>query len=448
MDKQFKIGVSRAVITPPLGTLLYGYVCKRPAAVVNDDLCINAISVEQCNVKGIMISADLVSIDSVLAKRIRVLVSQETGVPEKNISLSATHTHSGPAIKTASGWGVSNESYINEILIPQAVVASKNAVSSMVPAVMGVGTTHSEVGINRRELMPDGTIRLGQNPHGMYDSTMTVLSFKALDGTPIVNLVHYGCHGTSGGRGLEITRDWPGVMIDRMEIETGATTVFFNGAEGDVGPRLSNGRTTGDVGEREAEDHPCGDIRFVYELGSVASIDGMKAYRNIKNYQEVDFRVASGVLQLPYDEQPTLEEAEKRLEALGDRNNLEHVQLREYAKLCDIIDMYKNNTPFATHLELDQTLFAFNSTVFVPFQFEMFSEVALRMRDYSPFTNTLCLCNTNGANYYLPSQDQMVRGGYEIDIFRNASIYKLTDQTDNIIINENLKLINQLKTQY
>lgn len=442
---QFKIGVAREIITPPLGTMLYGYVCKRPAAVVNDDLTVNAISIEQGNTKAIMISADLVSIGSELADRIRTLVSQETNVPAKNISFSVTHTHSGPAIKTANGWGSSNEKYIEEILIPKTITASKRAMSSMMAATMGVGTTHSKVGINRRELMQDGKVRLGQNIYGMYDSLMTVMSFKSLEGAPIVNLVHYGCHGTSAGRGLEITRDWAGVMVDRMEIETGATTVYFNGAEGDVGPRLSNGRTTGDVGEREAEDHPCGDIRFVYELGSVASIDAMTTFRNIKNYKDVEFQVVSDVLRLPYDKQPTQQEAEDWLQKLGDPDKLQSVQFREYAKVCGILDMYKNNQSFDSHLEIEQTLFAFNSVVFVPFHFELFSEISLRLRDYSPFEHTLCLCNTNGSNFYLPSQDQMVRGGYEIDVFRNGSVYKLKDDTDNTIINENMRLIDKLK---
>ena len=445
MNAQFKLGAARETITPPLGTLLYGYVCKRPAAVVNDDLYVNAIAFAQGDTAGIMISADLVSIGSDLANKIRALVSEETKVPAQNITFSVIHTHSGPAIKSANGWGVSNEQYINSILVTRTVQAAKKAVESMVPAVMGIGTTQSQVGINRRELMQDGSIRLGQNPHGMYDSEMTVLSFQTLDGTPIVNLVHYGCHGTAAGRGLEITRDWPGVMVDRMEIETGAMTVFFNGAEGDVGPRLSNGRTTGDVGEREAEDHPCGDIRFVYELGSVASIDGMRAYRTIKNYQQVNLQVISGVLNLPYDPQPSYAEAKAWLDRLDHLETLEHVQLREYAKVRGILEMYENNTPFDTHLQLAQTLFAFNTALFVPFQFEMFSEIALRMRCYSPFTHTLCLCNTNGSNFYLPSQDQMVRGGYEIEIFRFVSVYKLADNTDDIIINENMKLINQLK---
>lgn len=445
METQFMAGVAFAVITPPLGTALYGYEFQRKAEKVNDDLRATAFAASQGDKKAILISADVVSIGADLANKIRMSISEETKVPFENISISAIHTHSGPAIKTAKGWGSANESFIRDIFVPQIIAAAKAAVENLAPAVMGVGTTRSEAGINRREMLQDGTIILGQNPYGMFDPEMTVVSFKGLDGSPIANIVHYGAHGTAAGRNAEITRDWPGIMVDRLENETGAITLFFNGAEGDVGPRLSNGQTTGDAADWTMTDIPTGDIRYVYEIGSVAAIDAMRAYKSIKEYSEVDFKTESAVLCLPYDEQWTLEQAQARLAELDAKEKLVQVENREYAKASAIIDMYKNNIPFETHMKIDQTIFAFNSVCFVPFRFELFSEISLRMRRYSPFANTLCMCNTNGSDFYLPSRDQFVRGGYEIDIFRLASVYKLADDTDTTIINENMKILKKMK---
>lgn len=445
MSEQFMIGVGCEVITPPLGTLLYGYVCKRPAASVNDDLTVSAIAFSQGNVSGVMLSADIVSISVSLADKIRDLISREIGVKRENITLSATHTHSGPAIKTANGWGSANEDYIDGLLVPKCVKAAKTAANSMRPAVMGVGVTESKVGINRREIMPDGSVRLGQNPYGVYDPEMTVVSFKGLDGEPIVNLVHYGCHGTACGRGLEITRDWPGVMVDRVAEETGAPTVFFNGAEGDVGPRISNGRTTGDWGVREAEDRPYGQIKYVYELGSVASIDAMRAYNQIKEYREVKLQIVTGELCLPYEAPPSKEEIVKKLDELSRLDSLMGVQVREYEKLKTLLKVYESGNKHESELCLEQTLIAFNSTVFVPFKFEMFSEITLRLRTYSPFQNTLSLSNTNGTEGYLPTHDQLVRGGYEIAVFKTREPYKFVDNTDDVIINENLKLLEKME---
>ena len=62
MQNQFKAGSSREIITPKLGTLLYGYTDKRPASSVLDDLTVSAVAFKKGDVRGIMISADICSI--------------------------------------------------------------------------------------------------------------------------------------------------------------------------------------------------------------------------------------------------------------------------------------------------------------------------------------------------------------------------------------------------
>lgn len=431
MDNQFRIGCNKQIITPPLGTLLYGYTTKRPASKVNDDLCVNAIYCEQNGVSGVLISADICSVTKEIVNTIRELINIETGVPKENVSFSATHTHSGPAIKTSGGWGTANTEYINGTLIPMAIKATKLAKDSAVPALLGVGTTQSMVGINRREILPNGDVVLGQNPFGVCDTTMTVLSFKDLMGKNLLNVIHYSCHGTAACRCTEITRDWMGVMVDGLELESGAMSVFFNGSEGDMGPRLSNGKTTGETN----------DLRYVKEIGTLGAIDAIRTFKSIKEYREVSFNLIKGTIELPYKPIPTLEEAKAKLALLPAPDKLVEVQKREYQVLNDTIKMHDNGFKFDTSMKFHQVMFLFNSTVFVPFPFEVFSEIALRLRKYSPFENTLCTCNTNDSHFYLPTQEQMARGGYEIEIFLYANVYKLKNNTDDTIIKENLRLM-------
>lgn len=52
MEKQFMIGCKSEVITPPLGTRLYGYTATRPATSVRDDLRTNVIAIEQGEVRA------------------------------------------------------------------------------------------------------------------------------------------------------------------------------------------------------------------------------------------------------------------------------------------------------------------------------------------------------------------------------------------------------------
>ena len=432
MKEQFKVGVAKEVINPCLGTHLYGYPRIRPASAVRDDLNVSAVVFEKGDLKGAMISADICSVTEEIVDKIRTKICEEVGIPKLNINFSATHTHSGPPIKTSGGWGVADVAYIEETLIPQTVKATKTAYEKLQPAVMGVGTTECKMGMNRRQPTERGGVMLGQNPYGVHDSTMTVLAFKNLEGEGIVNLVHYGCHGTASAATTEITRDWIGVVTDGVEIQTNTPTVVFNGAEGDVGPRLSNGRTVGNHGYREME-----------EVGAVGTIDAVRTYKGIREYREVDFKILNGKVSLPYKTPMNLEQVKERLAELGDPEKLEGTDLRERGSLLDAQKMLEEGKEPDTAMVFDQALFAFNSTVFVPFPFEMFAMIALRLRYFSPYQNTLCTCNTNGSNFYLPTQEDMIRGGYEVVVFKRANYYRLLENTDTTIVQENLRIMRE-----
>jgi hypothetical protein len=66
------------------------------------------------------------------------------------------------------------------------------------------------------------------------------------------------------------------------------------------------------------------------------------------------------------------------------------------------------------------------------------------MRLHSRFAYTLCLSCTNGSNSYLPSEDQLCRGGYEVLMFRRGHVFCLADNSDTNILKENLRLLGEL----
>ena len=424
MNEHFQVGVGRKDITPELGGQLLGYR-PRNSTSVHDALKVTAIALCQGDVKAMVISADVCLIKTELADKIKTLITFETGIT--HITISATHTHSGANTCGMIGWGDIDTEYCENIFIPRILEAAIDAVSSLKAVLLGVGIVKSMVGINRRQHNANGTIDLGQNPWGIFDDNMTVLRFDEPCGKTVVNLVHYGAHCTASGAGPEISRDWSGIMIDRLEAETGGISVFINGSEGDVGPRLSNGKTTG-------------DISLASELGGVAAMDAIRAWRNAKNTKSVNLSVITGELALPVKPRVSYDEAIK--ETLKNPR-VWLAELRQYYE--NILEAYDNNIPEETHLVLPQTIIAIGDVVLVPFPFEVFSEISLRMRAYSMFEYTLCMGITNGSREYLPSQDQLCRGGYEVEMFRTEGVQLLLDNTDDTIINENLRLMRKLK---
>jgi hypothetical protein len=115
-----------------------------------------------------------------------------------------------------------------------------------------------------------------------------------------------------------------------------------------------------------------------------------------------------------------------------------------YRTLKDIKAHYERGETEPGNYVIPQTLFRIGPAVFVPFRFETFSEIGLRLRAYSPFQHTLTMSNTNGAMGYLPAESDLCRGGYEVDMFLWRNTWRLPNDTDTRIINENLRIMDAL----
>jgi len=420
-------GAGRSVITPELGTLLFGYRGDIPGLEVRDGLTVTAAAFDSGGTRAMIISASLCLINTGLADTIRNLTGAAADIPPANIILAATHTHSGPSTQDYEGWGTINRDYCDKILIPGCVAAAKTAAVSMRPVLAGITRGESRAGINRREFTREGGIKLGQNPWGAFDPAMTVVAFRATDGTPVVNIVHYGAHCTAAGCNHTITRDWAGVMTDRLEEETGAFTMFLNGAQGDIGPRMSSGLAVGGPG-------------FVEEIGRLAADDAIRIYHSINDYKNADCSVIQGEISLSYQPLMPLEQAREALAKFT--SPPEHnIGRRIYTTLHEIVDMHRRGDTGEDDFTMRQTFIRVSDVVFAPLPFEAFSEISLRLRKFSPFEHTLLVGCANGDNSYLPTQDQLCRGGYEIDMFRWSRPRRLPDDADSRIVDQYLRIM-------
>ena len=422
---KLKLGVAREIITPKLGGLFMGYGSDKGSTAVHDDLTVTALAFEYGQSKVLLLSATVCLIGNKLVEKLQVQCGEAAGVPATNVIIAATHTHSGP-MTTDDDMDVA---YCEQIFIPKCIAAAKASVREMKPVTVGVATTESKVGINRRQLLPNDRVILGQNPWGIYDSEMTVVSFKGEDGKPVANIIHCAAHCTACGSNTEVTRDWAGPMIDRLEQESGAITMFLQGLQGDLAPRMANGGSTG-------------NMSHAMEVGGLAGIDAVRAYKDIRIYRDEDMSLAIGVVSIPHAPLIPLEEARNELAKLeaGTQARFTGVAMRVLRLNIEAHEKGQTGESFFTY---HQTLVRIGPIVLVPIPFEASSEISLRLRAYSKYGHTLGLGNANGSNWYLPTRDQIPRGGYEIDRFRWTGARQLADNADFHIINENIKLMEK-----
>ncbi len=431
MTEQLNLGVGRAVITPEVGCRLCGYRLDFYSDSLHDDLTATAFWFTQGEANALMINLTVCNLHSGIRDRILGLLEEQFGISAGAVLISCTHTHSGPF--TTARMEQLEHSYIDSIFIPgilQAVGAAKEAVR---PVTVGMATGESRIGINRRQLTAENKVVLGQNPWGSYDPQMTVLSFKDENGGTYANMVHYGCHGTCAGKHTAISRDWSGIMVDRMELVTGGITAFFNGTAGDTGPRISNGCTTGK-----------GNYQYVYELGNVAAQDAIRIWRTISSYRNERLKTADCNVDLPLKPRESREDAERLLATpIEGGTTLQNGHRRHYE---EVIASYQNGYEEKDSFTIREILVRIGDVAFYGLPFEPFSGIGLRVRAYSDVPNPLCLGYTNGAEGYFPTQDQLALGGYEIFISRYRHIQTYVENVDWYLIKEtveNLKKVNE-----
>ncbi|MBQ4159400.1 MAG: neutral/alkaline non-lysosomal ceramidase N-terminal domain-containing protein [Clostridia bacterium] len=405
MEKLY-MGVAREIITPKIGGQLYGYSPDVFSNALADDLTATAFYFKQGEAQALMISVTVCLLNTAMTAEVIAQISEKFGIPKQKCIISATHTHSGPNTNGHAGWGGIDKKYCDGILIPGILKAIEQAVNNTQAVTVGTASGNSYVGVNRRELTKENRIVLGQNPWGAFNPRMTVVSFKNEEGTVVANMIHYGCHGTAAGRNLEITRDWSGFMTDQLEDQSGAITAFFNGPEGDIGPRLSNGDTTGGLYT---------GFRYAEELGHVAAQDAVRIYKEIYDYKEVELVCDGKEILVPLKARMPLEEAKALYEQYKERVVNFEGALRQYA--LDTIAAYENNAPELVGAPIQQTVVAFGNLVFASFPYELFSEIGMRIDGCFADKRVLSLSNANGSEGYFITEDVKCRGGYEVIMF-------------------------------
>lgn len=407
------LGTARKIITPPVGGRLFGYRPDIYSDEIADDLTCEAYYFKQGATVALLISTTLCSLATDLCDEIRKEIQLRHGIPTEAISISAIHTHSGPCLAGgAAGWGDQDVDYVENIFRPQVLAAAADALENPVQVEMGVSKGDSFVGINRRELTLKNETVLGQNPWAPFNPRMTVMSFRNMEGETVANFVHYNCHATSAGPNTQVTRDWPGPMIDALESKTGGLTSFFNGAIGDAGPRLSNGLTVGDR-----------TMKYVYELGAVASKDAIRIYDQITEYTTPELTVCEAIVKIPLAPRISREEAVSIYEKYKDQDVNMNALMRETA--LRVIESYDRGEQDKESFDFGQTIVKLGNRVLVGFPYELFAEIGIRIDRAFPETEVLPVANTNGSYAYFVTQDSICRGGYEVRqfLYRNLQTY-------------------------
>ena len=210
-------GIVKVDITPNKPVKMSGYAGRKElSSGVHDQLYARIVAFESGNNRLILVSTDLIGFYSTY-EPIRDAICDRFDLKPDELFLSSTHTHSGPTPALSEDGHPNNLEYTQNLKLT-LLKAVGQAIEKIRPVRMGTGRGYSPLGSNRREVQPDGAIRLGRNPYGPTDKEVLVMKVTTPDGTPVAALFDYATHATSlGPRNLQISGDVLGLAAQFVE---------------------------------------------------------------------------------------------------------------------------------------------------------------------------------------------------------------------------------------
>ncbi len=386
----FRAACVKVDITPSAPKWLRGYG-PRESNGVHDKIYHRILAMDDGQTGFYLVSTDACSISPSFRDEFCEQLKKETGISSGQIWWSTTHTHSAPFVgpqvlaplfsktlgkRNSMKPDVEHWEWVKNLLIK----GIKEARGKLEPARLGIGKGEAFANINRRQKMPDGSIRLGKNPDGVVDRQFGLIRIERVDHSLIALVADYAIHGTVlGGRNRLISGDVPGHVAEYVEGKTGALMLFINGAEGNVAPLYST--------RPNFARSRMGEFDALLGDKIVAASDSIS-----RTSVKVTLSLGETVIETP--RRPGLGWPESLAAYSGDAKDGGEKLVRIPVR----------------------TLIINRDTLIWSAPLELFSEIAMNIRGESPFPNTFYYGLTNGSLLYLPTKIAFSEGGYEPNV--------------------------------
>jgi hypothetical protein len=399
------IGIARTDITPPVGTPSAGFAGRGALAAHHDPLLATALVFSDGSFKAAWIACDLLYLDVQTVSAIRAEVERRTGIAPGSVTISCTHTHYGPITSHKSEDALVHTYRAN--LVQLLAGAVQEAASEMQPAYVGVGWGASDIGVNRREKLPDGRVILGRNPSGPIDRAVGVLRIDAPDGCPLACVVNFQCHPVSQtGTVDHISADFPGKMCEVVETLADVPCLYLQGATGNINASIMKP-----------------DYEPARTLGVRLGCEVVRVWETIQPQPVAGLELLSSTVRLPKIRYGSLDNAAALV-----------------ASLEAEVEQYKANPTSASRLhwaetrleraqavlkswttgvledpiEVELQAWRLGNLALVASPGEIFTQIGVRVKEGSPAADTFFVSCANDSIGYIPIAEAYLDGGYEV----------------------------------
>ena len=379
----FRASVVKIDITPDKPQWLLGYG-PRQSTGVHDRLYHRIVAMDDGATQFFLISTDICLYSPSVYDDVLSALQAETGIKPLQVWWTVTHTHSAPEVGPPGLAGVfmgsryehDHNTEYTAWAKRKLIEGIKEARLKLQAARLGVGWGMAMANINRRGLDVVGEAFLGLNPDGPADREIGLIRLERADGTLLALIANYAMHGTVlGPPNVLISGDAPGIVAEYVEQKLGAPMLYINGAAGNMAPIYS-------VYPDFASGH----------LSQFRALVGDKiiAGNALIAHTTPEVRLALGEQIVETPRKPNLGWAPdlgKYLRTTSAGEAVVRLPIR-FLRVNDDVAIW------AAPLEL-------------------FCEVAINVRNLSPFPYTFYFGYCNGWLGYMPTKAEFPHGGYE-----------------------------------
>ena len=455
-EKVFKAGAARLDVTPFLGTGIVGnYGTPPPAKNIHDPLYAKALVLDDGSTRVAFVVVDNLGIYAHVAQQAKELIATETGIPVDHVTISATHTHSGPSTGSVNrrGWMYDKplDAY-QQFMVRRLADVVSVAVYNLRPARIGSGSFQKpEHVFNRRWRMktpvmsPLGfldSVKMNpghQNPNlsepaGPTDPEVSFLAVENTAGEPIAVFANYSLHYIGGVPRNDISADYYGVFARKIEklLHAEDQDIPFVGI-------MSNG-TSGDINNINFAA-PAEKLPPYAKMELVAddiATSLAEAYKKVefKSWVPLKAKSAEVTLNVRKASPELLANMAKVKQRDTTEKPLFHSLERTY---LDRIESHQAEYPD----KITVVLYAFSigDLAISTIPFEVFAETGLELKERNPFGDSFTIGIANGYWGYLPTPRQHKLGGYETWLTSN----KVQKNTTEIFVSKLLEMFSEFK---
>lgn len=415
--KGLYVGYGKAAYTPDLGTPMggYGASLNRLSTGQLSDLYLLCLAITDGEDVFLLYAMDACTMADVWVARARERVSKATGVPESQIIICSTHTHSAPDLGITPESEPSMKDAYDKSLAA-AEKAAKAALKDLAPATVYGATAQTEgLAFVRHFVLSDGSIA-GDNfgnwnaglvtGYAMENDPQMVLAKFERKGAKDILLMNFQVHPCmeSGNDITTFSADVVGRVRDYMTEQTDMNVIYFTGSAG-------NQNT---VTKLLKDAHAMDSYAYAEKLGNYAlsALETMTPLTG-DSVSATHYDYTGDVWQ---NDDPIKLEQAKEVSALFNQEgrDVATVLAREYG----FASVYEANAVI-THSSMEPTrtmeMKAFNigGLGLVTAPYEMFSKQGTYIKTNSPFEFTVVCSMAGPHNGYIPSVEAYDYGCYE-----------------------------------